>query len=512
MVRKKAVAPGQSLSQMFSEGMKVASERSNLWGYKPHSKQILFHKSKAKERLYVGGNRSGKTVGACVEDIYRLRGESPFQRVKPGPVAGRIVGVDFDNGVEKILKPMIQRWIPPSLLINGSWEDSYDKGLRILNCANGSTLEFMSYIQDIPKFAGTSRDFIHCDEEPPEGIYNECKLRTLDVGGVMYISMTPLDGMDWSYDRLYVPGTTGTNPRVEVIEVSVTDNPYVPTEEIDEFLAGFDDNEKQMRREGKFVHIGGMAFKKFGSHNIIPMDKVRIRDIRDWRWISSMDHGFNNPTAWLWHAISEDGRIITFHEQYQREWVVKQHADAIKKAEEEFGRSPDFRVGDPAIAQRNGETGHSIQTAYTNQGIYIALANNDVRSSVDRINDYIDPRRTKWFITDNCVNLINELKRARWKVADSAKVRAKQSPLEELVKKDDHAVDSARYLFSFMPDLAPIKVMQNFDKGKRFVESLISPGSSFDAGAGIVIDRNLARSELNDSEWTVIDEQMGGIF
>lgn len=165
------------LSKMFAAGIRKASELSNLYGYTPHPKQILFHSSAAKERLFVGGNRSGKTVAASVEDIYRLRGESPYQAVKPAPVQGRIVGVDFDNGVEKILKPMIQRWIPPSLLINGSWEDSYDKGLRVLNCANGSAMEFMSYIQDVPKFAGTSRDFVHFDEEPPEAIYDECKDR-----------------------------------------------------------------------------------------------------------------------------------------------------------------------------------------------------------------------------------------------------------------------------------------------------------------------------------------------
>lgn len=508
MVKKKSES--FDLSKMFAAGIRKASERSNLYGYTPHPKQVLFHSSSAKERLFVGGNRSGKTVAASVEDIYRLRGESPYQVVKPAPVQGRIIGVDFDNGVEKILKPMIQRWIPPSLLINGSWEDSYDKGLRVLNCANGSTMEFMSYIQDVPKFAGTSRDFVHFDEEPPEAVYDECKLRTLDVNGVLYISMTPLDGMDWSHDRLFIPGTSGLNPRVAVFEVDVEENPFVPTEEINEFLEGLGEEEKKMRKSGQYVHIGGMAFKKFGSHCIIPADSFRIQDLRGWDWYSSMDHGLKNPTCWLWHAVEpgEGGRILTFAEHYQNEWVVKQHAEKIHEMEKEFGKIPEIRVGDPAIQQRNGETGHSIHTAYSQEGIYIALANNDARSSVDRINDYIDPRRTKWFIADNCVNLIHEMKRARWKVNDSAKVRAKQNPTEGLVKKDDHSVDSARYFFSFMPDLEPVRETKTWERARSAADAATNAVSSFVHPRGIMIDVGFLK-EPSETEWTATDESVG---
>lgn len=501
MPRKK---PMVSLSQAFSDRLSAASMNPSIHAYEPHDKQIEFHSSTKKERLYVGGNRSGKSVGGCVEDIYRLRGEHPYQSVPAAPVAGRIVGVDFDNGIEKILKPIIQKWIPPSLLVNGSWEDSYNKGLRVLTCSNGSTLEFMSYVQEPDKFAGTSRHFVHLDEEPPRLIYEECKLRTLDIGGVVYLTMTPLEGMDWSYDQLYVPGKHG-DPRIGVVEVDIADNPYVSQEELEEFYANMDEDTRRIRQHGQYIHIGGAVFKKFGDHNVIPYDEFDLKFFLDkgWKLYASMDHGFNNPAAWLWHVVAPEPllQVITFYEHYKREWTIKQHATYLKEIERELGALPEFRIGDPAIAQRNGETGNSVKTAYANEGIYIAEGNNDVKSSIDRIISYLGPvKAPHWLITDNCSNLMFELRRARWKRHMSAKVRDRKNAFEEIENKQDHAIDAARYFFNFMPELPHSIETKLFTEGKRFVEEMIKPVQ----GGRIVVDSGIRRS-APETEWTIIE-------
>lgn len=509
-VRRKKKTDETDFNKLFAGEIKRASEKSNFWSYVPHPKQILFHSNSAKERLYVGGNRSGKTVGGCIEDIYHLRGEHPYQKVPPAPVYGRIVGVDFDNGVQKILRPMIERWIPPSLLINGSWEDSYDKGEKVLNCSNGSTLEFMSYIQDVQKFAGTSRHFIHFDEEPPKPIYTECKLRTLDVGGKMWFTMTPVEGMTWIYDDIYLPGTTGMNNRISVVEVDVTENPYINTEEVEDFLEGMDSIEKQARKSGKFVQLGGLIFKRFGPHNIIPYDEIDFNEIRTWRLMCGMDHGFNNPTAWLWNAVSPDGRVITFHEHYQSEWTVAQHAQMVHSVNADYLISPEINIGDPAIAQRNAVTGYSIQVEYGNHGVNIVLANNDVRTRIDRMNAYTAGPNPQWQIADTCPNLISEMHRYRWKTWESSKLRARNNPHEEPHKKNDHAVDASGYFFTFLPDLTLKEEDPDFSLGKMYVDSILSPGLSFDAVRGIVLDRGLIPQDPHTTEWTTIDEYMGG--
>lgn len=493
------------LSEQFASRFTEASKVKSIHTYEPHDKQKEFHSSRAKVRLYVGGNRSGKSVGACAEDVYRLRGIHPFQAVPEPPVHGRLVGVDFDNGIEKILMPIITEMIPPSLLINGSWEDSYQKGLRMLTCSNGSTLEFMSYVQEKDKFAGTSRHFVHLDEEPPKGIYEECLLRTLDVGGVIYISMTPLAGMDWTYDELYIPGMTGLSKRISVIEVKVTDNPHISPEEIDELYKDMDDEATAIRRDGLYVHIGGAVFRKFGEHNIIPHDEFNLVHYinRGWKLYASMDHGINNPTAWLWHVVAPEPqlRIITFAEHYKRNWIVKQHATHIKELEKEFGFVPEIRIGDPAINQRSGETGNSIKTAYALEGIYIADGNNDKTSSIDRIISYCQPEHAPhWLVTDNCPNLIWEMKRARWKRHMSDKVKDRKNAFEEMEEKDNHAIDAFRYMINFMPELPHTLPSVDYSEGMRHVQEATG---AVRAGR-IIVDYGL-REPAPQTEWTILE-------
>lgn len=187
-----------SVSEAFrtlSSGLRTAATRPNIYGYKPHAKQVTFHSSEAQGRLFLGGNRSGKSVGGAVEAIWWVTGKHPYMVTPPPPVRGRVVSVDFINGVEKIVKPEIARWLPTSELVGGSWETAYNKELRTLTLNNGSSIEFMSYDQVLEKFAGTSRHFIWFDEEPPHDIFTECKMRLIDTGGRWWITMTPVEGM-----------------------------------------------------------------------------------------------------------------------------------------------------------------------------------------------------------------------------------------------------------------------------------------------------------------------------
>ena len=116
----------------LAERLKVQAVRPNILGYKPHAKQIQFHSSEAKGKLYIGGNRSGKTTGGIAEDIYWLTGKHPYRQTPPPPVAGRIVSVDFINGIEKIIRPEIARWLPPSELKGGTWSTAYSKATRTI--------------------------------------------------------------------------------------------------------------------------------------------------------------------------------------------------------------------------------------------------------------------------------------------------------------------------------------------------------------------------------------------
>lgn len=760
MARKPPVATSISAQEGFgflAEKLRIQAREPNLLAYVPHAKQELFHRSLAKIKLYIGGNRSGKTHGGVVEDIYRLKGIHPYRKVPEGPVRGRAVCVDFRQGINEILIPKFRQLIPPSLLIGGSWDRSYNTTEKKLTCSNRSTLEFMTYEQSTDAFAGTSRHFIHYDEEPPKPIYNECQARLIDTDGDAYLTMTPLLGMcvdsqtevltqdgwkkfnelisneiimthqgwkklqglyvndqyqgylnslsrldtyftpkhkwltqrglveennlksddyikinidnyndtaaeywseeflellgwligdgtipgdakskvvfyqnyykyeencdrfeylvescggkwnegkgassgnlrytvcgdlgrslhqllenkkilsyrflsllshrgieailkgivgsdghvkengtqeittvslahanqymalgalagyvvsrseseyvgrnklcykirlrnkienidnpwilkgsnrienaiyykgtvwcpnteagtflakrngsvyltgnTWLFDEIYIPGLEGDDPNLEVITVDIMDNPYLPAEARDRYLASITDpEERKARQSGKFIRLGGLVYKTFNKdHHVIPFTDELVREVKKYELYTSMDHGFNAPSAWLWHGVAADGTVVTFAEHYERELIVSEHAEKVKEIEKLFGITGkvDIRIADPATAQRQGVSGTSIQTEYALNDIDLSPGNNDVQTGVAKVQQYlrINPATGKpyWLIADNCVNLIREMERLRWATYATKKGQFDNNPQEKIHKKDDHA-------------------------------------------------------------------------
>ncbi len=447
MPRKPKVQPTTAdVFANIAEGLKNAAVKPNVYGYIPHDKQEEFHKSQARIRQFIGGNRSGKTVAGAVEAVWWLTGMHPYQKVKPPPVKGRAVGVDFLQGVEKIIKPEIARWTPLSQLKGGSWSSAYDSLNRTLYFQNGSFLEFFSYEQELAKFAGTSRDFIWLDEEPPRDIFIENKMRTIDVDGRMWMTMTPVEGMTWTFDEVY--SKAATDQDIFVVQVEIEDNTYLNQSEIDQLLSMLTGDERSARQRGKYVSVGGLIWKQFdvNKHILDPFVPPK-----DWLHFTSMDHGFNNPTAWGWLAVSGDGVVVVYDEHYEAGRVVSYHAKRVLEKEKHNDRIPAYRVGDPSIKNVDPITGTSVQLEYIENGVPIMPGNNDVRAGLIRVAGMFEGERPRLFITRNCADLLWEVQRYRWGKWAARKSRSEKNLKEEPHKKDDHACDMLRYAIMSRP-------------------------------------------------------------
>lgn len=495
----------RTIIEAFGQRVKLQATRPNIHGYKPHPKQLAFHTNPCRGRLLAGGNRVGKTVGGCTEDVWWLLGIHPYRqdanyKAHNGGCQGRIIGVDFVNAIEKTLLPMVARWIPPSALINGSWTDSYTKQTRTLTLANKSSVDFMSLDQDLESFASVSRDFVHYDEEPDHAVFVENSTRLIDSGGSWWITFTPIKGMLWMFDELYTKGKNDPTANIGVIEAEMTENPYLSRVEIDSYISSLNEDEKQARVKGQFVRRGGLVFKNFDP-SIHVIDSM-VPPL-DHEWYTSVDHGYNNPTAWLWHAVSPDGVVITFSEHYERERTVEYHSQVVLARDLGFGRPPDVRVGDPALAQRNGVTGTSIFQEYADNGIVIVPGNNDVIPGINRMNTYLSKKRPRWFITRNCHNLIWEMQRLRWKTWQTTKALDENNPYDTIHKKDDHACDSARYFFTFVPDLTPMVASENVERANLLNAQSYAPVAG-------QFDELLAMSKPKvNTEYSGVDEVTG---
>lgn len=552
----------------ISEAVQAGARLPNVKKYKPHQKQFTFHSSKRKKKVYIGGNRSGKTTAGVVEGIWRASCTHPYRPDLNaiGPNRGRVVAVDFINGIDKIIIPQYKQWTPASYLRGGSWETAFDKFTKTLVFANGSTIEFMSYDQDLDKFAGTSRHWVHFDEEAPKPIFTECLARLVDTNGDFWISMTPVEGMNWIYDDLYENNVNNPDGDVEIIEINTFENPYLTSEGIENLMKSMDEDDIKTRVGGGYVRKGGLVYKNFdpttGSRNVLSesiLDPKSFFPDNRWMWILTLDHGLNNPTAVLWLAVNDDGFIVCFDEHYRSELTVEQQAAIINEKIRKHGRFPDLLVADPALKQRNAATGTSIQEEYQKYNLSFTLGNNDVKAGTVRVKRYfnptpyvgdkqrrhplyggglvlpgsvdtvtapnIDEKFSRLLIDPRCVKLIWELKRYRWKTYSDKKKQYENNPYDEPHKKDDHACDALRYAIMTRPDLAA----NNNDPNLATVTEAMN---ELDIAFSRVVNREIAdprgltMADRNEpggwnpshplpkgdhGNWTV-DEHMGGYF
>lgn len=473
----------ETMLSIIQSGLDRQVVSPNALGYQPHAVQEKFHRDMARRRLYIGGNQSGKTTAGIIEDIWWATKRHPYRKIPDDiKIRGRVIGRDFDV-LKYTIQETIRRWVVPSDLIGGSWEDSYSAQFKTLTFANGSTIQFKTYDQEILQHAGPSLHFIHFDEPPPKGLYGENAVRVVaryadfPSSGSWWMTYTPVFGMDWTYTDLYKPAKldpVGTG--ISVFEADMDDNPYLTEEAKSDVLKGLDEQEAGIRKTGKYVQIGGAVFKEFDPeiHCISQEELVKLwgntsKPPADWTIYWSIDHGLNAPTAILWHAVGPSGSnmVITFFEIYQRETLIKDHAAQVIKFEADNKLKVNIRTGDPAMRQRSGITGTSVIQEYAKHGIYINVESvpSDRTIGVDRMRQYLRVNSTNgkpaWRILGDprgaygCPNLVSELTNLHWKTYSSVKTRFDNNPLEQIHKKDDHAFDSAKYFFTFLPDIFP---------------------------------------------------------
>ena len=235
---------------------------------KVHVKQMQFHKCLKRNRWVFGGNRSGKTEGGAVEAVWMLRGIHPY-RDNRADTCGWAVSLSYEVQREvaqsKILRYLNPDWIEDIVMLSGKKSNAVHgiiDYILVRNVSGGlSKLCFKSCEQGREKFQGASLDFVWFDEEPPFDIYEECRMRVLDSKGYIWGTMTPLKGLTWVYDKIYL--NSGGDGEVWHISMEWADNPYLDKSEIDALTATMSQESLDSRRYGKFSCAEGIVYGEF---------------------------------------------------------------------------------------------------------------------------------------------------------------------------------------------------------------------------------------------------------
>lgn len=432
-----------------------------------HQKQLAFHKCQKKNRWVFGGNRSGKTECGAVEAVYMARGVHPFRQNKDN-VFGWVVSlsqqVQRDVAQAKVLSYINPSWIEDVTMLSGK-KDSLKYGvidqIRIKNVFGGtSVIGFKSCDQGREKFQGSSLDFVWFDEEPPEDIYQECRMRVLDKCGDIFGTMTPLKGLTFIHDEIYL--NLKNNPEVWYEFMEWADNPYLNTAEVDALTATLSDDQLDSRRYGRFKANAGLVYPEFDENVHVLKEPFNIP--REWQDLISIDPGLNNPLSAHWYAVDYDGNVYVVAEHFEAGQGVEYHADKIKKISDKLGWKRDSygrlnALIDSAANQKTLAATKSVTELFFEQGVNVnPRVNKDMFSGIQRVKQYlkVTDGRAKLYIFPSCVNLIRELKTYRWGDGDNPK------------KIDDHALDELRYYIMTKPEtLPPKKVKTEIQKDKE---------------------------------------------
>lgn len=446
----------------LSDSLVMQANSPNMLMYQPHPKQEIFHRSTAYGRWFLGGNRSGKSLAGILEDLWWVTKRHPFLKIpSETQIRGRIVGSDFLN-MASILFPILKQWVLPSDLVNGSWEDSYNVRERVLTFQDGSFLEFRSCDQELVKHAGTSRHFIHFDEEPPFAYFEENLMRLVDTknpDGRFWITMTPVEGMTWMHERMYAPQVPIPKELLEIIEVEQSENPHLEKRNRDKALFFLSEESRSAREKGAFAAKGGLVLPKFNT-SVHCRKMAGWRPPEDWAIYTSLDYGYKNPTAVGWHAVRPDGRkVVTFHEIYKKLTLISDIAAEMHEFEATLDQPVYMRTGDPNMKQRSGIKGTSVLQEYVEAQIYMNVDSvpKDESIGINRMNDYLEIDEVTgepyWEVTQECLWHIRELKKLPWRTYTSSRIGDKTNSIEKVMDKDNHAFDEAKYFFTFMRDL-----------------------------------------------------------
>ena len=110
---------------------------------------------------------------------------------------GRIVS-DTTTITEQIV-PELKKWFPKNRYVTSKNRKSYDYNWKT---DTGFDFDLMTYNQSIDEFESVSLGFCWFDEPPPEAIYKATVSR-MRLGGIIFITATPLMGSAWMYDKIY---------------------------------------------------------------------------------------------------------------------------------------------------------------------------------------------------------------------------------------------------------------------------------------------------------------------
>lgn len=275
--------------------------------YVPLPKPKEFHTAPQKIRGLFGSNQSSKTYSGKFEAAFHFTGVYPNwypkeQRFK-GPTRGRVLVKDFPKGVGEIIEPALLSAIPRRHIKVA--KRNSQGFLTKMYGVNNSTIDIVTHDMDTQSLEGWQGNWLWCDEPPPRDKWIASMRGLIRLAGRAWVTCTPLDA-PWMYDDIYI------NPDCFIRTMSIWENPYLKKEEIDTFAGLLNEDEKEARLHGKFMHLSGLTHKEF-EPSVHIKDELP-EDANTWPKWQIVDPHTRKPFAIAYGTVDPMGRKWIYDE------------------------------------------------------------------------------------------------------------------------------------------------------------------------------------------------------
>lgn len=504
--RKKVQAIWQELSEREMEAVSL---------YEPLPHFVDFHRANCPERVIHGGNRSGKTLAACVEFARAVLGRDPFKKYPIKSGRAFVVGKDGKHISEVLYKKLFladafriikdketdlwrayRPWkeshrqketmpapplLPDRLVPRASiaWESKKEAHPVKANVVNGWEIRFFTSLGKPPQ--GSDIDYAWFDEEivDPDW-YDELAARLVDREGLFVWSATPQLGGVQFYDLMVKAKDQKDDkePAIQSFEAVIQKNRHISATKQERFFAKLSDEQYRIRVLGESALTSALVYPEF-SKELHCVEYFHVP--RSWTRYAFIDPG-RQVCAIIAAAVpppneNHGDNVYFIGEQYVRQCDANKFGFAMKELtkEQDFYA---FIIDRQESRKRDTGSGLPLEMQYQEalkaQGVESEITGNafiwapsDVQAGLLAARSWLILRVDKApklrILEAKMPNFIKEIERYHYK-RDKYQITEKPNP------RNDHLMDCFRYAALYNPTY---HVLTRIPGGRNSVLSLL---------------------------------------
>lgn len=377
------------------------------YGVPPHVGQEEMHCAEGQHTLLISANRWGKSWALMREALWRATHTHPYRRLRPHNVIW--LGFPDFPFYLKVTKRIFDAWCPKKYLLQFHESEKWAKFRR--SDGGECTIFFLSYDSGREKWQGGAVDFVGLDEEHPEDIYNEATARLIDTRGHMLQTLTPVSGMGWIYDRVYLPALRKEKP-IQLVQGALAEYddskplgvgeilvPHLDYDQVMRFANEIpDEDERAIRIFGQFRARSGLVYKQYRQD----IHRVPAFEIpRHWYVWGAVDPGYHGFAVTV-YAQSPAGRVYVIAEFYSQEEVTSKRFAAVQALYESIW--PPEEGTDPGtivffVDTEDPQLVLEMNTQAAKEEVSLAFASLDqglkaVKAGLLRVQQMLQPKKT----------------------------------------------------------------------------------------------------------------------